>query len=1153
MSASGWSKIFRELHVRKHDILELDYLNAIHCIRKKAEALWLAENPSYMPFSAFGDKDGYAGFSPSRWYLNAVYMDYMEHIRPILDQCVAALTGYIIKWDHSFKLPKLLMKLDGSETFSTFFTLLNEVEQIRYQVFTPTKSLDHVRDGLKAMVKSLEEHGHAQPIMGFSDNPQSDSRIFMECISSLAKNIKPVQINEFSNLHRLTLPSDVDVHACYSEQEIQTACGSILEQLSDSDHNAEVHLGFDMEWEFSTGPSAAGPRKTALVQIALWNTVYLFQVYTLKRLPGMLCTLLASEKFVKIGRNVRGDLTKLSKDFPEFAFTKQKEKHPKGIIELGHLAKAKNAVAKANASLAAITAATLHKNLSKEACTSQWSVSPLSDEQMEYAALDAWVGLQLWKVLKNEATVGQTLKMASPVGQLVSIYVAQQEVARGCIISQPQKFCVGHDNAGKPLLINISSTKTRAVIMVDEVLAKGCILKLHNKSLAELQGDLSSFEVAVNLSMLRTRSSTPPASVSVSTGPPRELDDNMTAIKPPNLSNQSLQEPVESSDEDSEDENENENFLDSSRIPVEDVPNADQGYIQAMQSGPHPSNIVGDVLHVELIMGRTLKKRHTLRVPFNHALSATLLVPDRGDQRRAEVVLTRKGMTWDYAIRSCSEWLWKRVRRYIPKKDLLYKLLKELFDCWGPIICSTSKIPLFDDDAWKKANSILHNVQMGWLADLDGIPMYVEEGVDSNGLTIYHCLCGTNSVEGAIHNPIRCSFASLNASPELGDCLVADFRHCHNTEVGTKHKMGFEYKGHYDPWLDHEILSKRADIQWKSRPPAISSCYDSDPLSFAQTEEQFGIPSIPTALRIACDFGGPEPVGQSQDSALVVSHIYPTQLHLSKLKGTRADIYTYLAAAQKTKFAMTPLHTNEEFSLFNQSVNAGGAWSVSQRQPNFGRMATWWSSKANGKTIFYKLPEYLASYHKKWLNRRQVKESLVASELQRRPIQRRIHSDKHSAQVLTAASRNRPGIVPDMIGAEFNNHDNEMHTEDLPLSSSILEADMLDSGTIHPVPADPSSSDINQMPVNFPQHPNIYAHYNAPVMTLDANAATVTALQAPIMNLPMLPAPEMHMPVMPVSALGNIPSAPAMGSFFTWGSHNQSDILRTTGQTRRPR
>jgi hypothetical protein len=61
---------------------------------------------AYLPFSEFEDQQGYAGFCPSRWYITNIYMDYMQHICPVLDQCMAALTGYVIKWDHSFKLPK---------------------------------------------------------------------------------------------------------------------------------------------------------------------------------------------------------------------------------------------------------------------------------------------------------------------------------------------------------------------------------------------------------------------------------------------------------------------------------------------------------------------------------------------------------------------------------------------------------------------------------------------------------------------------------------------------------------------------------------------------------------------------------------------------------------------------------------------------------------------------------------------------------------------------------------------------------------------------------------------------------------------------------------------------------------------------------------
>jgi hypothetical protein len=144
VSSSAWSKILHELHVRQHDLQELHYLHAIHNEKKKQHAVGVEDEQAYEPFSEFHNKDGYAGFYPSCWYINTVYMDYMEHICPILDQCVAALTGYVLKWDHSFKIVKLMMKLNGEVTFAALFTLLNEDSQICCQAFVPTKSLSHL-------------------------------------------------------------------------------------------------------------------------------------------------------------------------------------------------------------------------------------------------------------------------------------------------------------------------------------------------------------------------------------------------------------------------------------------------------------------------------------------------------------------------------------------------------------------------------------------------------------------------------------------------------------------------------------------------------------------------------------------------------------------------------------------------------------------------------------------------------------------------------------------------------------------------------------------------------------------------------------------------------------------------------------------------
>ena len=111
---------------------------------------------------------------------------------------------------------------------------------------------------------------------------------------------------------------------------------------------------------------------------------------------------------------------------------------------------------------------------------SSWS-GPLSEDQIHYAALDAWTPLKVWNTLKDEPTVGIPLKSASPVGQLVSIQVQFQKVARGVLISQPRQFMVARDSSGKSIMLNISTTKTRAIVQIDEILASNYILSLHKK------------------------------------------------------------------------------------------------------------------------------------------------------------------------------------------------------------------------------------------------------------------------------------------------------------------------------------------------------------------------------------------------------------------------------------------------------------------------------------------------------------------------------------------------------------------------------------------------------------------------------------------------------------------------------------------------
>jgi hypothetical protein len=126
-------------------------------------------------------------------------------------------------------------------------------------------------------------------------------------------------------------------------------------------------------------------------------------------------------------------------------------------------------------------------------------------------------------------------------------------------------------------------------------------------------------------------------------------------------------------------------------------------------------------------------------------------------------------------------------------------------------------------------------------------------------------------------------------------------------------------------------------------------------------------------------------------------------------------------------------------------------------------MAVWWSSKADGKNFFYKLPEHLSTHYKTWLKHRQTTQSMIASEPQRRHNEKRIHSIQHIAHVLDAAHINQPGIAI--------THDAMEDVEQSNIQSSSNEIAVIDATDFHmqdPIP--PMPEQLVEQEIYQPHH-----------------------------------------------------------------------------------
>jgi len=163
----------------------------------------------------------------------------------------------------------------------------------------------------------------------------------------------------------------------------------VVEVVTEQDHLAEALkcleqepvLGFDTE----TRPSFAKGESydPSLVQLAGSKMTYVIQLKPVE-FPVSLRRLLANEKIIKAGVAPYHDLNELQR-LGEF--------EPAGIVDLA--TGAKNLGIK-NHGLRGLAAVLLGFRISKSSQVSNWARRDLTEAQVSYAAMDAWVSRELY-------------------------------------------------------------------------------------------------------------------------------------------------------------------------------------------------------------------------------------------------------------------------------------------------------------------------------------------------------------------------------------------------------------------------------------------------------------------------------------------------------------------------------------------------------------------------------------------------------------------------------------------------------------------------------------------------------------------------------------------------------------------------------------
>lgn len=145
-------------------------------------------------------------------------------------------------------------------------------------------------------------------------------------------------------------------------------------------------VGFDTETRpsFKRGQSY----KVALLQLAIPNKVFLIRMHQ-TGLPDEIVSIFENTEIIKAGVAIHDDIKALQK-INKF--------QPVSFIELSTMAKASGLQVESVKKLAGLL---LGFRISKSAQTSNWEAPTLTEKQLEYAATDAWVCLEIYQHLKR--------------------------------------------------------------------------------------------------------------------------------------------------------------------------------------------------------------------------------------------------------------------------------------------------------------------------------------------------------------------------------------------------------------------------------------------------------------------------------------------------------------------------------------------------------------------------------------------------------------------------------------------------------------------------------------------------------------------------------------------------------------------------------
>ena len=204
--------------------------------------------------------------------------------------------------------------------------------------------------------------------------------------------------------HEITHPAKAaGVQVVYTRNVFE-AEGWLREQIIDCSTRA---VGFDTEQkpQFVSKKHGGTENETAVLQLGVETSCLVLHIYHMDEMPKSLKSILRDENILKIGSGIDRDASK---------FTRESGLVCKGLVDTQDMA---TSLGLQKIGLKALAESFLGIELDKGVALTNWENFPLHLRQIEYAALDAWVGLKVYQEMKRQKKSSKDIKTSPKTNQ----------------------------------------------------------------------------------------------------------------------------------------------------------------------------------------------------------------------------------------------------------------------------------------------------------------------------------------------------------------------------------------------------------------------------------------------------------------------------------------------------------------------------------------------------------------------------------------------------------------------------------------------------------------------------------------------------------------------------------------------------------------